>query len=157
MVICVLHLAGCKSDPYMPEVAKVNFPKLTSDPDAHQAINMANDPADFIGRLTVDLYFPNSVIPNEAILVVAKNGTYNNVKEMQPITQYPTVVEITGAKLIELFGDIALNDRFEIGLNAKYSGVDHKAFYSDGRRAYSAGMMSFPGASPILTYRATNP
>jgi len=151
----VLLLTGCNSKTNMPEMAKINFPKLTSDPASDQLINMLEDPSLFHGKLSVDLYFPNKDLPQSATLVVAKNGDYDNVKQIQDITQFPTAVDITGTQLESLFGEpIVLDDVFEIGLDAKYNGIDYKAFNPNGI-SYSADLWSLPGSNPIQEYDAT--
>jgi len=155
LVFCVILFTGCNSKTTMPELTQINYPKFTSDPGADQLINMLNDPNLFHGKLVVDLYFPNKDLPQSATLVVAKNGDYDNVKQIQGITQFPTTVEITGPQLKELFGeDIVLDDVFEIGLDTKYNGIDYKAFNLDGI-SYSADLWSLPGANPIQEYDAT--
>ena len=116
IVFCTLLITGCESETNMPELAQVNYAVITSDLTAHQLINMLEDPDDFLGRITVDLYFPNGVRPEAATLVVVKNRNNDNVKQIQPITQFPTTVEITGTLLKDLFGeDIELDDVFQIG------------------------------------------
>jgi len=151
----VLLLSGCNSDTNIPEMAKINYPKLTPDPASDQLINMLKDPSLFHGKLNVDLYFPNKGLPQSAALVVAKNGDYDNVKQIQDITQFPTVVDITGTQLQTLFGEpIALNDVFEIGMDTKFNDVVYKAFNPDGI-SYSADLWNLPGSNPIQEYDAT--
>ena len=155
LFFCVLLFVGCNSETNIPEVTRINYPKITSDPSSDQLINMLKDPTLFRGKVTVDLYFPNKDFPDAATLVVAKNGDYDNVKQIQEITQFPSTVEITGAKLQELFGKaIALDDYYEIGLDTKYNGVIYKAF-NPNAISYSSNLWNLPGSNPIQVFDAT--
>ncbi|MCL1933405.1 MAG: hypothetical protein FWF53_06320 [Candidatus Azobacteroides sp.] len=156
LVFCILLLPGCDSNTNMPDITTLNYPKITPDPTSDQLINMLKDPDLFHGKLTVDVYFSNKDLPQAATLVVAKNGDYDNVKTIQTISQFPTVVDITGTQLRNLFNeDIVLNDVFEVGMDLEYNGIVYKAFNSDGRISYSSDLWSLPGSNPIQTYDAT--
>ncbi|MDR1436810.1 MAG: hypothetical protein LBI65_01695 [Candidatus Symbiothrix sp.] len=150
----ILLLAGCESETNMPELTKAVLPRVTADPTTAQVINMLENPDSFTSKVIVDLYYGD--LPQEAVLVVAKNGNYSDIKTIQTVTpQFPVSIEITGVKLRELFAaDIVLGDYFEIGLNTKYNGVAFTAFNPNGV-AYNAESLNLPGAKPIQKYTAT--
>jgi hypothetical protein len=154
LAFCIPLLAGCEPEAYMPELTKAVLPTVKADPSAAQLINMLENPDLFTTKVIVDMYYGD--IPQEAVLVVAKNGSYSDIKTVQTLTpQFPVSIEITGAKLKELFAtDIVLGDYFEIGLNTKYNGVAFNAFNPNGV-AYSAELLSIAGVNPIQKYPAT--
>src|SRR4051812_45831920 len=116
--LTVLLLAtGCRKedDARIPDLIRVPTPLITMNADSDPFISPV-DPASFVGKFTVDQFFKNDVAPQKMDVVIRKNN--NVVKPFETVTTFPTSLELTGQKLIDLFGEpINGGDIFEIGVD----------------------------------------
>ncbi len=150
-IICSLILLSCESETKFPEFTQTILPKITVDNSGDAVIA---EPSEFNGKLVVDLYFKD--IPETAILVIAKNGNYKDVKEFKPITSFPTNVDVTGADIEAVFGKITGGDYYEFGLKTTYQGQIFNPFNPYGI-SYSSDLRNMPGSSPIVKFTAICP
>lgn len=153
-IISFLH--GCrKSDhPNIPDLIRVPIPLMTKDGGA-DAIISAQNPGAFSGKFIVDLYFKTGVRPQKFDIVIMKNGNPSNVKLFQEnVTSFPATITITGQQLITLFGNISVNDQFDIGADVTIeSGEKFEAFPTVGI-GYGTNVNTQPGNSLIVRYTA---
>jgi hypothetical protein len=151
-----MFVASCSSDGNgnLPDLERVPIPLLKLDDKADVLIQ---EPAEFKGKFTVDMYFKNDVAPKQVDIVIAKNGDYKTIKVLQAaVTTFPITVDVDAAKLATLFGinvsQIVPGDFFEIGTNiVTQSGMNIPAF-SDVSNQFSADVANFPGSSLSIKY-----
>lgn len=156
-----MFVASCSSDGNgnLPDVERVPIPLLTQANDSDVLIQ---EPADFKGKFTVDMYFKNDVAPKQIDVVVAKNGDYKTVKVIQAaVTSFPVTIDLDAAKLATAFGisvsEITPGDFFEVGANiTTQSGLVVPAF-SELSNQFSADIANFPGSSLSLKYPVVCP
>jgi hypothetical protein len=156
-----IFVASCSSDGNgnLPDLERVPIPLLKLDDNADVLIQ---EPTEFKGKFTVDMYFKNDVAPKQVDIVVAKNGDYKTVKILQAaVTTFPVTVDIDAAKLATAFGmnvsQIVPGDFFEVGTNIiTQSGMTIPAF-SDVSNQFSADVSNFPGSSLSLKYPVVCP
>ena len=152
-----LAFVGCrKSDnPKLPDLSRVPTPVFTKVTGTDQVIS-AQNPANFNGKFTVDLFFENDVPPQKFDIVVMKNGDAANVKTIQAdVTTFPTTLTITGAQLATLFNaPIVVGDRFDIGADVTtQNGQKFQAFPTVGV-GYGSGVGNQPGSSTFIRYES---
>jgi hypothetical protein len=156
-----MFVASCSSDGNgnLPDLERVPIPLLKLDDKADVLIQ---EPAEFKGKFTVDMYFKNDVAPKQVDIVIAKNGDYKTIKVLQAaVTTFPITVDVDAAKLATAFGinvsQIVPGDFFEIGTNiVTQSGMTIPAF-SDVSNQFSADVANFPGSSLSLKYPVVCP
>jgi hypothetical protein len=156
-----LFVASCSSDGNgnLPDLERVPIPLLKFVDNSDVLIQ---EPADFKGKFTVDMYFKEDVAPKQVDIVIAKNGDYNAVKVIQAaVTSFPVIVDMDAAKLATAFGinvnQIMPGDFFEIGANiVTKSGLTVPAF-SNLSNQFSADIANFPGSSLSLKYPVVCP
>jgi hypothetical protein len=161
MLALSLFVASCSSDGdgNLPDLERVPIPLLKLDDKADVLIQ---EPAEFKGKFTVDMYFKDDIAPKQVDVVVAKNGDYKTVKVIQAaVTTFPLTVEVDAAKLATAFGmtvaQIVPGDYFEVGANiVTQSGLTVPAF-SDLSNQFSADISNFPGSSLSLKYSVVCP
>ena len=153
-ILAILLLSGCRKEdnPKIPELTRVPLPLITIDNASDQLINPAA-PASFKGKVNVDLYFKNDIPPQKMDIVVMKNEEAASTKTLKAdVTSFPTVIDITGQQLIDLFGPIADGDRFDIGADiTTRSGQLFQAFPALGE-GYGAGVNTQGGASTSIFF-----
>jgi hypothetical protein len=156
LLLATIVFIGCKkNDSAVPVgLTRVPVPLITKDPTGDVNISGQN-PASFVGKFVVDMYFKSDKLPQKVDVVVVKNGDNSNVKVLQAgITTFPTSLQVTGPQLVTLFGPIVIGDNFQVGADVTTAdGVKVEAFPVTGT-SYAAGIFSEPGASPIITYLA---
>lgn len=119
----LIFLNGCSKEygpdkiPNFPKMDVAPVPKFTVDAAGDQVIQ---EPQDFKGKFTLDLYFPEDArtLPKSADVSVARNRNYSNLKKIETnIQSFPATIEVTGPELASLFGiditEIVPGDRFE--------------------------------------------
>jgi hypothetical protein len=154
--LAAMVLFACrKSDnPKIPELTRVPVPKLTVVANSDQAIDVANNPANFKGNFEVGLLFPEDVKPQKVDVVVRKNGTGTVKVFKTDVTAFPTSLQVTGQQLIDLFGPIALGDYFDFATDIYLSnGLKIEAFPTTGLQ-FSGGTANIPTSSTTLRYAA---
>ena len=158
ITVAVIALASCRKDdnPRVPDLQKVQVPVILPDASSDQFINPVA-PASFQARFTVDLLFASEGPPKQVDVVVMKNDNTGNVKLLQSNVSFPTVIDITGQDLIDLFGPITGGDKFDIGTDITLaSGEKLLAFPATGD-PYASGMATLignlkPGAVTSLQF-----
>ncbi|MEO5944563.1 MAG: hypothetical protein ABIP30_14025 [Ferruginibacter sp.] len=119
----LLVMGACrKSDnPKIPTLTRVPVPNLAKSSTGDQALSVSTptSAAAFSANFSVGLKFPDDVKPSKMDVVVRKNSNNTNVKVYQAgITTWPTTINVTGAKLISLFGaPVVLGDNYEFGVD----------------------------------------
>lgn len=157
-LLTLVFFTSCRKDdnPRVPDLTKVKVPIIQLDPTSDQFINPVN-PASFKARFTVELLFENEGAPKQVDVVVMKNDDKGNVKAFQSNITLPIDLEITGQKLIDLFGPIQGGDKFDIGTDITLDdGTKLLAFPPVGE-AYASGMVTLidnvkPGAVTSLQF-----
>jgi hypothetical protein len=164
-ILCFLFFSGlingCRKNdnPKVPDFIRVPIPLLTLDPGSDIKISGLT-PQDFVGKITIDVYFKNGERPKSLDLVVVKNHDVSNTKTiLANITTLPLQYSVTGQKLIDLFGEpIVSGDIFELSADVTtQSGFKFEAFPSQGVTSFAPGIYNMPGSSPVLTFAAPCP
>ncbi|POY36958.1 hypothetical protein C3K47_07795 [Solitalea longa] len=163
-IILLLGIAtlSCRKEdnPKLPDIVSVPVPQVKLGEGASAIIE---EPAEFASKVDVGLYFPDKEKPKKIDLMVARNGDYNNVKVFQAdITAFPTSVDVTGAKLAQVFGidvsSIVPGDFFEMRANVVLTnGTVVPGFNSNGIEPYGGDVQNFPGSSLTVTFNAVCP
>jgi hypothetical protein len=154
--LAAMVLFACrKSDnPKIPELTEVPVPKLTAVANSDQAIDVANNPANFKANFDVGMLFPEGTKPQKVDVVVRKNGTGAAKVVKADVTTFPTNVQVTGQQLINLFGPIALGDFFVFATDIYLTnGLKIEAFPATGVQ-FSGGTANIPSSAPTLKYTA---
>lgn len=117
-LMIVLFSACRKSDnPKIPTLQRVPVPALSVTAGTSATI-IPSDIANYVGKVTVDVFFKTDVPPKKMDLVIFKNNDTAGQKILHPdITTYPSVISFTGPQLVTLFGTIKTCDFFSIGVN----------------------------------------
>src|SRR5258705_1335194 len=134
LAIFVLFAASCRKDdnPRIPDLQRVPLPLVTFDPAGSASFSTVSPAASaaFSQHITVDVFWKNDIPPKAMDLVVRKNNNNGNVKVVQAgISTYPTIVAVTGAQIIALFGAITPGDNYDFGVNIiTQNGAKYDAF-----------------------------
>lgn len=152
----VATLPACrKNDAQPPTDTRFPLPQLTKDTTGDDFIS-GKDPASFIGKFTVGLYYGTAVKPRKVDVVVIRNNNKSNVKTIKAdVTGFPAQIEVTGIQLATLFDStINLGDKFEIGADiTTTNGQKFEAFPVTGN-PYGADTATLPGHSFSIVYLA---
>ena len=109
---------ACRKDDVETPPADPRFPLplLTKDTTGDDTIP-GRDPASFLGKFVIDMYYGTAVKPQKVDIVVIRNDNKTNVKTIKAnVTTFPTSIQVTGTQLTTLFDStIRLGDKFEIG------------------------------------------
>lgn len=156
VLLTIIVVGACrKSDnPAMPDgivyLNQPNIKKVSGD----IAIK-SNDPSAFNAKFSVDLYFKDSEIkPKYLDIVVIKNGDAKNAKVIKKeVNTYPTQIDLKGADLISMFGQIVVGDNFDIGANyITNDGKTYVAFPLGGGLPYGSTVATQPDSSPTIRF-----
>ena len=155
ILIAVTLLSACrKSDnPKIPTLARVPIPSLSKDPTGTGTI-VVSDLANFVGKVSVDVFEKTDVPPKKMDLVAIKNGDKNAVRVLKAdITTFPSVVSFTGPQLTALFGTVQACDFYDVGVNiTTQDGTVYTAFPALGS-SYGAGVPNqYGGINTKLKY-----
>ncbi len=145
---------GPISEEFTPD--RVPAPLVTMDATSSPAIDLL-DLANFAGKFTVALYFPNDIPPEKFDIVIRKNNINSNVKVYQAgVTTFPTSFTLTTAQLATLFGTpVALNDNYDIGVDVyTKTGKKFEAFPLVGTGYAAAFQPDHPGFNVVIRYSA---
>jgi len=140
--------------PPLPDL-RFPLPLLTKDTTSDVFIH-GEDPASFLGKFMVDLYYGQAVKPKKMNVVVIRNDNKINVKTIKAdVTSFPASIQVTGTELAELFDStIKLGDKFEIGADVTTKdGQKFSAFPTIGS-PYGADTATLPGSSFSIVYVA---
>lgn len=154
VVLSLVVIAACtkNGDGALPDgIVYLNQPHITKV--SGSAAILDTEPEAFSAKVKVDMYFKDSDKPENADLVVVKNGDVKNAKVIKEgIKSYPTEVDINGQLLSSLFGTIVSGDNFDFGLDMYVGGVKYQAFAEKGN-SYGSGVTSGQAnASPTIRY-----
>lgn len=155
LLAAITVLSACQKtdNPKIPALTRVPVPSLLKDASGTETI-VVSDIANFVGKVSVDVFFKTDTHPQKMDLVIIKNGNKSSVKVLQAnITTYPTVVSFTGPQLIALFGSVETCDFFTVGVNiTTQSGTVYEAFPAVGN-PYGAGVSGeYGGVQTSLVY-----
>jgi len=156
-ILAILFIACSKDDGPVPKaiaLERVPAPLLKLDATSSTFINIA-DPASFIGKFTLSLYFPNDIPPSKFDIVLRKNNDNSNTKVFQAgVTTYPSSFAITAAQISTLFGaSLAVNDNYDIGVDVyAKSGKKYEAFPLTGLGYAAAFQPDHPGFNVVIRY-----
>ena len=154
LAVIVLLCACQKTDnPKIPTLTRVPVPSLLKDASGSGTI-VVSDIANFVGKVSVDVFFKTDTPPQKMDLVIIKNGDKSTVKVLHAnITTYPSVVSFTGPQLTALFGTVETCDFFTVGVNiTAQTGTVYEAFPAVGN-AYGGGVSGeYGGVQTSLTY-----
>ena len=117
---------------------------------------LAQDPASFLGKFIIDMYYGTAVTPQKVDIVVIRNDNKTNVKTIKAnVTTFPTSIQVTGTELTTLFDStIKLGDKFEIGADVTTTnGQKFEAFPFTGN-PYGADTTALPGSRFSIVYVA---
>ena len=131
------------------------MPLVTKDTTGDEFIS-GQDPASFLGKFVVDLYYGTEVKPQKIDVVVIRNDNKANVKTIKAdVTSFPASIQVTGAQLATLFDStIELGDKFEIGADVTtINGQKFEAFPEAGN-PYGADTSALPGSRFSIEYVA---
>ena len=105
-----------KDDVQPPPDTRFPLPLITKDTTGDDFIS-GKDPASFLGKFVIDMYYGTEVLPQKVDIVVIRNDNKTNVKTIQAnVTAFPASIQVTGTRLTTLFDStIRLGDKFEIG------------------------------------------
>lgn len=153
LLLCLALLASCSDDMRMPDPIKSTLPKLAVDESADLLI--AGE--DFEGKVIVDLLFKDQ--PQNAKVVIAKNGDYKTVKVLKDnVTTFPQTVTITGTQLTELFGTpIVSGDYVEVGMDVLLSNGLWVSVFNPYGLGSSSQANQLPGSNPVVKFKAVCP
>jgi hypothetical protein len=145
-----------KDDVQPPSDLRFPLPLLTKDTTGDEFIS-GRDPASFLGKFVVDMYYGIAVKPQKIDVVVIRNDNKTNVKIIKAdVTNFPASIEITGTQLTTLFDStIKLGDKFEIGADVTtLNGQKFEAFPVTGN-PYGADTSALPGSRFSIVYVTT--
>ena len=147
--------ACSKDDVQTPPDLRFPLPLLTKDTTGDEFIS-GRDPASFLGKFVVDMYYGTAVKLQKVDIVVIRNDNRTNVKTIKPnVTSFPASIEVTGTQLTTLFDStIRLGDKFEIGADVTtVNGQKFEAFPVTGK-PYGADTTALPGSRFSIVYVA---
>lgn len=147
---------ACRKDDVQPSPdPRFPLPLLTIDTTGDEFIS-GKDPASFLGKFIIDMYYGTAVKPRKVDIVVIRNDNKTNVKTIKAdVTSFPASIEITGIQLTTLFDStIKLGDKFEIGADVTTTnGQKFEAFPAAGN-PYGADTTALPGFNFSIVYVA---
>ena len=156
LLIVALALITCRKDDVQPlPDQRFPLPLLTKDTTGDMFIS-GKDPASFLGKFVVAMYYGSAVKPQKVDIVVIRNDNRTNVKTIKAnVTNFPASIEVTGAQLTTLFDStIKLGDKFEIGADVTtMNGQKFEAFPLAGN-PYGADTVALPGYRFSIAYVA---
>ncbi len=157
LLSAAIVFSACHKDNDAPPPADPRFPLplLTKDMAGDDTISGRN-PASFLGKFVVDMYYGTAVKPQKLDIVVMRNDNRANVKTLRAnVTNFPASIEVTGTQLTTLFDStIGLGDKFEIGADVTTkSGQKFEAFPVAGN-PYGADTSALPGSRFSIVYVA---
>ena len=154
----VAILSNCrKEDVQTPPVdPRFPLPLLTKDTAGDDYIS-GKDPASFLGRFVVDMYYGTAVTAQEVDVVVMKNDDRANVKTLRRgVIRFPANIQVTGAQLTTLFDStIQLGDKFEIGADVTTKDRQKFEAFPISGNPYGADTTALPGYRFSIVYVAT--
>ncbi|WP_025763873.1 hypothetical protein [Dyadobacter tibetensis] len=161
LAILAIGISSCNDDGKgnIPDLARVPIPLLTQ---ADNSDVLIQEPAEFKGKFSVDLLFPDDTPPKSIDVVITKNGDYKNIKVLQAdVTSLPISIDLDAAKIATAFGinvaDIVPGDYFEVGATIyTQEGAVVPAFSELGNQ-FSADISNFPGSNLKLKYPVVCP
>ena len=145
-----------KDDPAPPPDPRFPLPLITKDTTTGDHFISGGDPASFLGKFVVDMYYGTEVKPQKIDVVVIRNDNIANVKTIKAdVTSFPASIQLTGEQLTTLFDStIKLGDKFEIGADVTTKdGQKFQAFPMTGN-PYGADTATLPGSSFSIVYVA---
>jgi len=157
----MIAFSSCsKDDGAIPErVSIAAVPTITNniDPTGSQAIDLLN-PASFLGKFKVDLYFPGTTPPTKVDIVVRKsNGTVtnSNVKVFKAdVTTYPSTFTVNAADIAALFGaPLVVGDNYDFASDIYVGDRKFEAFPAVGSGT-GAGLNGQPFFSEFARFAA---
>ena len=154
-VLTTMFTACRKDDVQTPSDLRFPLPLLTKDTTGDEFIS-GTDPASFLGKFVVDMYYGTAVKLQKIDIVVIRNDNKTNVKIIKAnVTNFPASIEITGTQLTTLFDStIKLGDKFEIGADVTtINGQKFEAFPVTGN-PYGADTSALPGSRFSIVYVA---
>jgi hypothetical protein len=144
-----------KDDAEPPPDPRFPLPLITKDTTGDDTIS-GRDPASFLGKFVVAMYYGAAVKPQKVDIVVIRNDNKTNVKTIKAdVTNFPASIEVTGIQLTTLFDStIKLGDKFEIGADVTtINGQKFEAFPLAGN-PYGADTTQLPGSRFSIVYIA---
>ena len=144
-----------KDDVQPPPDTRFPLPLITKDTTGDDFIS-GKDPASFLGKFVIDMYYGTEVLPQKVDIVVIRNDNKTNVKTIQAnVTTFPASIQVTGTQLTTLFDStIRLGDKFEIGADVTtINGQKFEAFPVTGN-PYGADTSALPGSRFSIEYVA---
>jgi len=144
-----------KDDVQPPPDTRFPLPLITKDTTGDDFIS-GKDPASFLGKFVIDMYYGTEVLPQKVDIVVIRNDNKTNVKTIQAnVTTFPASIQVTGTQLTTLFDStIRLGDKFEIGADVTtINGQKFEAFPEAGN-PYGADTSALPGSRFSIEYVA---
>src|SRR5688572_19233152 len=114
--LATVFTACRKDDVQTPSDLRFPLPVLTIDTTGDEFIPL-KDPASFLGKFVVDMYYGTAVKPRKVDIVVIRNDNKTDVKTIKTdLTTFPASIQVTGTQLTTLFDStIKVGDKFEIG------------------------------------------
>ncbi len=150
--------SACQKDKEEPPPApdpRFPLPLITKDTTGDEFIS-GKDPAGFLGKFVVGMYYGTAVTAQKVDVVVIRNDNKANVKTIKAnVTGFPASIQVTGTELAALFDStIELGDKFEIGADVTTKdGQKFGAFPTTGS-PYGADTATLPGSSFSIVYVA---
>ena len=144
-----------KDDAEPPPDPRFPLPLITKDTTGDDTIS-GRDPASFLGKFVVAMYYGAAVKPQKVDIVVIRNDNKTNVKIIKAnVTSFPASIEVTGTQLTTLFDStIKLGDKFEIGADVTtVNGQKFEAFPATGN-PYGTDTTALPGSRFSIVYVA---
>ena len=144
-----------KDDVQPPPDTRFPLPLITKDTTGDDFIS-GKDPASFLGKFVIDMYYGTEVLPQKVDIVVIRNDNKTNVKTIHAnVTTFPASIQVTGTQLTTLFDStIRLGDKFEIGADVTtINGQKFEAFPEAGN-PYGADTSALPGSRFSIEYVA---
>ena len=144
-----------KDDAEPPPDTRFPLPLITKDTTGDEFIP-GRDPASFLGKFVVAMYYGTAVKPQKIDVVVIRNDNKANVKTIKAdVTSFPAAIQVTGFQLTTLFDStIKLGDKFEIGADVTtINGQKFEAFPATGN-PYDADTATLPGSGFSIVYVA---
>ena len=151
-----IFTACSKDDEEPPPDTRFPLPFISKDTTGDVFIP-GKDPASFLGKFIIDMYYGTDVKPQKVDIVVIRNDNRANVKSIKAdVTSFPASIEITGTGLTTLFDStIKQGDKFEIGADVTtINGQKFEAFPVTGN-PYGADTATLPGSRFSIVYVTT--
>ncbi len=157
LVVVASVLGACrKDDVTLPPDTRFPLPLIAKDTTGDDFIS-GRDPATFLGKFVINMYYGTAVTAQKIDIVVIRNNNRSNVKTIKSnVTSFPANIEVTGTQLTTLFDStIKLGDKFEIGADVTtINGQKFEAFPVTGN-PYGADTSALPGSRFSIVYVTT--